>query len=62
MDDERSCHSIFFIKHAHFQLCFILCQLSSNCYFIYFNIDGLMQEKSNSIADALELRLSCTNP
>ena len=24
-------------------------------------IDGLMQERSNSIADALELRLSCTN-
>ena len=25
-------------------------------------IDGLMQEKRNSIANALELRLSCTNP
>ena len=24
--------------------------------------DGLMQERRNSIANALELRLSCTNP
>ena len=28
--------------------------------FIY--IDGLMQERRNSIAKALELRLSCINP
>ena len=27
-----------------------------------FNIDGLVQERRNSIANALELRLSCTNP
>ena len=27
-----------------------------------FYIDGLMQERRNSIAYALELRLSCTNP
>ena len=26
------------------------------------NIDGLVQEIRNSIANALELRLSCTNP
>ena len=25
-------------------------------------IDGLVQERRNSIANALELRLSCTNP
>ena len=25
-------------------------------------IDGLVQERGNSIANALELRLSCTNP
>ena len=25
-------------------------------------IDGLVQERRNSIAKALELRLSCTNP
>ena len=24
--------------------------------------DGLMQERRNSIANALELRISCTNP
>ena len=27
-----------------------------------FYIDGLVQERRNSIAKALELRLSCTNP
>ena len=26
------------------------------------DIDGLVQERRNSIANALELRLSCTNP
>ena len=26
------------------------------------NVDGLMQERRNSIANALELRLSCSNP
>ena len=26
------------------------------------DIDGILQERSNSIADARELRLSCTNP
>ena len=26
------------------------------------DLDGLMQERRNSIANALELRLSCTNP
>ena len=28
---------------------------------VHWNIDGLVQERSNSIANALELRLSCTN-
>ena len=28
----------------------------------YLHIDGLVQERRNSIANALELRLSCTNP
>ena len=32
----------------------------SRCNIQYFN--GLMQERCNSIANALELRLSCTNP
>ena len=27
-----------------------------------FYIDGLVQERPNSIANALELRLSCTDP
>ena len=26
------------------------------------HLDGLIQERRNSIANALELRLSCTNP
>ena len=26
------------------------------------NIDGLVQERRNSIANTLELRLSCSNP
>ena len=28
----------------------------------YNHFDGLVQERRNSIANALELRLSCTNP
>ena len=28
----------------------------------YVHFDGLVQESYNSIANALELRLSCTNP
>ena len=27
-----------------------------------FHVDGLVQERRNSIANTLELRLSCTNP
>ena len=27
-----------------------------------YDIDGLVQERCNSIANALELHLSCTNP
>ena len=29
---------------------------------VMYNIDGLVQERHNSIAKALELHLSCTNP
>ena len=29
---------------------------------IVYQFDGLVQERRNSIANALELRLSCTNP
>ena len=32
------------------------------CYAISWHIDGLMQERCNSSALALELHLSCTNP
>ena len=31
-------------------------------YSVKINIDGLGPERRNSIANALELRLSCTNP
>ena len=30
--------------------------------YIYIYVDGLVQERCNSIAKALELHLSCTNP
>ena len=30
--------------------------------FILHDMDGLMQERHNSIANTLELRLSCINP
>ena len=29
---------------------------------LFENIDGLVQERRNSVANALELLLSCTNP
>ena len=32
------------------------------CQGVPSHIDGLVQERRNSIANALELRLSCTNP
>ena len=35
---------------------------TTSAMFMQYHIDGLMQEKRNSIANALELRLSCTNP
>ena len=41
------------------------CTITDNChlsYIIQFCLDGLMQERHNSIANALELRLSGTNP
>ena len=28
----------------------------------FYEVDGLVQERRNSISNALELRLSCTNP
>ena len=40
---------------------FNVSQLTFACN-VWPYFDGLMQERRNSIADALELRLSCTNP
>ena len=34
----------------------------SSVLYVFYNIDELVQEKRNSFANALELRLSCTNP
>ena len=31
-------------------------------FYNIYNIDELVQERRNSIANALELRVSCTNP
>ena len=36
--------------------------VEKSCFSAIFHIDGLVQERRNSIANALELRLSCTNP
>ena len=36
-------------------------QTPTKCLILSIQIDGLMQEKRNSIANALELHLSCTN-
>ena len=42
---------------------YMICQLYlTHCSIVMIYIDGLVQERRNSIVDALELRLSCTNP
>ena len=51
------CISISYDKVKHFTVWYILFQLTYLSY-----IDGLVQERHNSIANALELRLSCTDP
>ena len=33
-----------------------------NITYLLWHFEGLVQERRNSIANALELRLSCTNP
>ena len=50
-------HIIYPTKYAYnwVLLCFVVVLVS-------FRFDGLLQERRNSIANALELRLSCTNP
>ena len=40
----------------------LIVQLYVTIYLLNLYIDGLMQERRNSIANALELRLSGTNP
>ena len=47
-------------KEIYISFCYIYPQQNKSCLQIY--IDGLMQERRYSIANALELRLSCTNP
>ena len=37
-------------------------QIGFHICMFYLQIDGLVQEKHNSITNALELRLSCTSP
>ena len=39
-----------------------ICNAAVMSCFTCFDIDGLVQERRNSIANALELHLSCTNP
>ena len=40
----------------------LLCIISKIGYHVCIYFDGLVQERRNAIANALELRLSCTNP
>ena len=40
----------------------ILFDLDCMCGCVLYHIDGLVQERRNSSASAMELRLSCTNP
>ena len=50
---KRWRHKIFFIANVRIPII---------CYAMWHYIDGLVQEKRNSSALAMELRLSCTNP
>ena len=45
-----------YLLHAIYSIIFI------DTFFAFLHIDGLVQERRNPIANALELRLSCTNP
>ena len=55
-----------FFLHLFTNTDIILIPLDNNNLSLFaiftFHVDGLMQERHNSIANALELRLSCTNP
>ena len=55
----------FFLVSTMFYVCHYLCLAESDrsrYVLCRIQIDGLMQERHNSIGNALELRLSCTNP
>ena len=41
---------------------FVAIEASGLQFFVQPHINGLVQERRNSIANALELRTSCTNP
>ena len=47
------------VLYVYVYVCICICIC---IYVMNDKIDGLMQERRNSIANALELRLSCTNP
>ena len=49
------------INHTIVLLAFTVTKLNKNISFSWTYIDGLVQERRNSIANAMELRLSCTN-
>ena len=62
------CFKKFLFHLSYCKICFSVSDfeciwlLCSHIILIMSNIDVLVQERRNSIADALELRLSCTNP
>ena len=56
---SQSNHSSFIVLNVkHYELI----KQIENCLCFVQYIDGLVQGGCNSIANALELRLSCTNP
>ena len=54
--------SLFPILHIGMAQAVEVCTLGKQIHFIQHCIDGLIQERHNSIAYALELHLPCTNP
>ena len=47
---------------SRFEIIYIVSDFRRRCTLLHIQFDGLVQERRNSIANALELRLSCTNP
>ena len=56
---QHTIQSIWFPTNVHCVLSALLILMQ---YASLHNTDGLVQERRNSIANALELRLSCTDP